>query len=149
MVKFIVIAGPCVVESRDLLFEVAQSFVDIEKKFPVQFFFKSSYRKANRTSLKSFAGIGDELAVQYLYEVKQAFGLKILSDVHSAVDVEKFATYFDVVQIPAFLCRQTDLLLSAGKSGKIVNIKKGQFVSPWDIGKAVEKVRSTGNEMFG
>jgi 2-dehydro-3-deoxyphosphooctonate aldolase (KDO 8-P synthase) len=146
MDKFIVIAGPCVVESRDLLFEVAQSFVDIEKKFPVQFFFKSSYRKANRTSLKSFAGIGDELAVQYLYEVKQAFGLKILSDVHSALDVEKFATYFDVVQIPAFLCRQTDLLLSAGKSGKIVNIKKGQFVSPWDIGKAVEKVRSTGNE---
>ncbi len=145
MSKFLIIAGPCVVESRDLLFEVAEKFVEIENKLPIDFYFKSSYKKANRTSLKSFVGIGDELAIQYLLEVKQNFGFKILSDVHSTYEAENFGKYFDAIQIPAFLCRQTELLLAAGITGKIVNIKKGQFVSPWDIGKAVEKVRSTGN----
>lgn len=145
MSKFLVIAGPCVVESRDLLFEVAEKFVEIENKLPIDFYFKSSYKKANRTSLKSFVGIGDELAIQYLLEVKQHFGFKILSDVHSTNEAENFGKYLDAVQIPAFLCRQTELLLATGRTGKIVNIKKGQFVSPRDIGKAVEKVRSTGN----
>lgn len=146
MKKFIVIAGPCVVESRDLLFEVAEHFRSIVAEFDIDFYFKSSYRKANRTSIKSFSGIGDELALQYLSEVREKFGFKILSDVHSTFEAENYAKYLDVVQIPAFLCRQTDLLLAAGKTGKIVNIKKGQFVAPWDIIKAYEKVKSTGNE---
>ncbi|MCX7909722.1 MAG: 3-deoxy-8-phosphooctulonate synthase [Ignavibacteria bacterium] len=145
MDKFIVIAGPCVVESRDLLFEVAEYFTEITKEFEIEFFYKSSYKKANRTSLKSFTGIGDELALSYLCEVREKFGFKILSDLHSVDEIEKFSKYLDVVQIPAFLCRQTELLLAAGKSGKIVNIKKGQFVAPWDILKAREKVLSTGN----
>lgn len=146
MSKFIIVAGPCVVESRDLLFEVADYFKNILKDFNVDFYFKSSYKKANRTSIKSFTGIGDELALEYLSEVRQTFGFKILSDVHSSYECEKYASYLDAIQIPAFLCRQTDLLLSAGKTGKIVNIKKGQFVAPWDILKAWEKVKSTGNE---
>ncbi|MGB9913377.1 MAG: 3-deoxy-8-phosphooctulonate synthase [Candidatus Kapaibacteriota bacterium] len=145
MKKFIVIAGPCVVESRDLLLEVAEYFQSVLKEFDIDFFFKSSYRKANRTSVKSFAGIGDELALQYLAEVREKFGYRILSDVHSVQEAENYQSYLDVIQIPAFLCRQTDLLLAAGRTGRIVNIKKGQFVAPWDILKAVEKVESTGN----
>ncbi|ROL57370.1 3-deoxy-8-phosphooctulonate synthase [Bacteroidetes/Chlorobi group bacterium Naka2016] len=146
MEKFIVIAGPCVVESRDLLFEVAERFRSIVKEFDIDFYFKSSYRKANRTSIKSFVSIGDEVALEYLSEVREKFGYKILSDVHTPQEAERYSKYLDVIQIPAFLCRQTDLLLSAGKSGKIVNIKKGQFVAPWDILKAYEKVKSTGND---
>lgn len=146
MEKFIVIAGPCVVESRDLLYEVANYFNDFIKEFDIDFYFKSSYRKANRTSLNSFAGIGDELALQYLVEIREVFGFKILSDVHSSEEVFKYSSYLDAIQIPAFLCRQTDLLLAAGRSGKIVNIKKGQFVAPWDILRAREKVVSTGNQ---
>lgn len=146
MNKFIIIAGPCVVESRDLLFEVADYFNNLLKEFDVEFYFKSSYKKANRTSIKSFIGIGDELALQYLSEIKSFYGFKILSDVHSSYEVEKYSNYLDAIQIPAFLCRQTDLLLSAGKTGKTVNIKKGQFVSPWDILKAWEKVKTTGND---
>jgi len=143
--RFIVIAGPCVVESRDLLFEVAEYFKEIISKFDIDFYFKSSYRKANRTSVKSFSGLGDEVALQYLSEVREQFGFKILSDVHSAFEAESYSSYLDVIQIPAFLCRQTDLLISAGKTGKVVNIKKGQFVAPWDILKAAEKVEATGN----
>ncbi len=146
MEKFIVIAGPCVVESRDLLFEVAEYFSNFINGLAVDFYFKSSYRKANRTSLNSFIGIGDEIALQYLSEIREVFGFKILSDVHSTEEVFKYSKYLDAIQIPAFLCRQTDLLLAAGESGKIVNIKKGQFVAPWDILRAREKVVSTGNQ---
>lgn len=146
MKRLIVISGPCVVESRDLLFEVADYFNNIVKEYDIDFYFKSSYKKANRTSIKSFVGIGDELALEYLTEIRKVFGFKILSDVHSCTEVDNYSKYLDVIQIPAFLCRQTDLLLSAAKTGKIVNIKKGQFVAPWDILKAWEKVKSAGNE---
>ncbi|MFN3307040.1 MAG: 3-deoxy-8-phosphooctulonate synthase, partial [Candidatus Kapaibacteriota bacterium] len=146
MKSFIVIAGPCVVESRDLLFEVAEYFSKFIAQLGVDFYFKSSYRKANRTSLNSFTGIGDEIALQYLSEIRDVFSFKILSDVHSTEEVVNYAKYLDAIQIPAFLCRQTDLLLAAGKSGKIVNIKKGQFVAPWDILRARDKVVGTGNQ---
>ncbi len=143
--RLIVIAGPCVVESRDLLFEVAEVLKEIPKIFPVELYFKSSYKKANRTSLDSFVGIGDEIAVQYLVEVKERFGLRILTDFHNPDEISKFSHFFDVVQIPAFLCRQTELLVAAGKTNKIVNIKKGQFMAPWDMKQACIKVTSTGN----
>lgn len=146
MTKFIVIAGPCVVESQELLFEVAEFLSEVRKDFSnIEIYFKSSYKKANRTSLSSFTGIGDARAIEYLLEVKERFFFPILSDVHTPEEVKKYGHLFDVVQIPAFLSRQTDLLIAAGKTGKVVNIKKGQFLSPYSIKNAVEKVESTGN----
>jgi 2-dehydro-3-deoxyphosphooctonate aldolase (KDO 8-P synthase) len=142
---FIVVAGPCVVESRDLLFEVADVLSAIGKEFAIDLYFKSSYRKANRTSLNSFVGIGDETALEYLSEVKSVYNLKILTDVHTPEEAVKNSKFVDAIQIPAFLCRQTELLLAAGRTGKIVNIKKGQFVAPMDMKKAYDKVVSTGN----
>lgn len=144
--NFIVVAGPCVVESRDLLFEVADALLAITKKFTIDLYFKASYRKANRTSLNSFVGIGDEIALEYLSEVKSTFNLKILTDVHTPEEAIENSKFVDVIQIPAFLCRQTELLLAAGRTGKIVNIKKGQFVAPMDMKKAFDKVASTGNK---
>lgn len=143
--KFKIIAGPCVVESKEMLIETASKLSEICKKYNVDFIFKSSYKKANRTSNSSFMGIGDELALSYLKEVKQEFSLTILTDVHSVEEVGIASQYVDVLQIPAFLSRQTELLKAAAKTGKIVNIKKGQFLAPEDMGKAIEKVVSTGN----
>ena len=141
----VLIAGPCVVESRDLVFKTARTIQSIAQKLQIPFIFKSSYKKANRTSGKSFSTIGDEAALKILAEVKREFGVPILTDVHSEREVLLGAEVADVLQIPAFLCRQTELLQAAGRSGKAVNIKKGQFVAPEDMELAAEKVASTGN----
>lgn len=140
------IAGPCLAESKEMLFEVAEELKSISLSTGVDIIFKASYRKANRTSISSFSGVGDEIALSWLAEVKRKFDMKILTDIHSTDEAKLAAEFVDILQIPAFLCRQTDLLLAAGESGKIVNIKKGQFVSAETIIKAAQKVASTGNK---
>ncbi|SRR5690606_263545 len=143
---FVLIAGPCVVESESLIFSTAQAIHQITTELNIPFIFKSSYRKANRTSLKSFTGLGDLEGLKLLSEVKKKFNLHILTDIHSVEDAKTASQYVDVLQIPAFLCRQTDLLIAAGETGKFVNIKKGQFLAPEDMKHAAEKVASTGNK---
>ncbi len=142
----VLIAGPCVVESREMIFRTAEKIQSITRRLEIPFIFKSSYKKANRSSGKSFSTIGDESALKILGDVKREFGIPILTDVHSEKEVLMGAEVADVLQIPAFLCRQTELLEAAGKSGKAVNIKKGQFVAPEDMALAAEKVASTGNK---
>lgn len=139
------IAGPCVVESRDLVMRTAEKLKQAAEKVGVGLIFKASYKKANRTSVKSFTGIGDEAALRILREVKESLALPVLTDVHSVEEAELAAGYVDVLQIPAFLSRQTELLQAAGKTGKAVNIKKGQFMAPGDMHQAAEKVLATGN----
>ncbi len=143
--KFIIIAGPCVVESHEMLDETASYLKQVCSKYNVEFFFKSSYKKANRTSSSSFTGIGDEKALSMLAEIGRKYTLPVLTDVHSTSEVKLASEYVDVLQIPAFLSRQTELLRAAGNTGKIVNIKKGQFMAPADMRKAAEKVSATGN----
>lgn len=142
----VLIAGPCVVESRDLIFKTAGKIQSIAHRLQIPFIFKSSYKKANRTSGKSFSSIGDDAALKILGDVKREFGVPILTDVHSEREAQSAAEVADVLQIPAFLCRQTELLQAAGRTGKAVNIKKGQFVAPEDMALAAEKVASTGNK---
>jgi len=141
----VIIAGPCVVESRELALKVAREARKITNKLGLRYIYKSSYKKANRTSGKSFAGIGMDEALKILDEVKKEFDLPILTDVHSENEVEAAAEVADVLQIPAFLCRQTEILQAAGKTGKAVNIKKGQFMAPEDMSQQAEKVVATGN----
>jgi 2-dehydro-3-deoxyphosphooctonate aldolase (KDO 8-P synthase) len=141
----VIIAGPCVVESRELALKVAHDAKKIAEKLGVPLIYKSSYKKANRTSGKSFVGIGMDEALKILGEVKKEFNLPILTDVHSENEVEAAAEVADVLQIPAFLCRQTELLQAAGKTGKVVNIKKGQFMAPEDMSQQAEKVAAVGN----
>lgn len=141
----VLIAGPCVVEGRDLIVETASRIKDISAKTGVPAIFKSSYKKANRTSGTSFSTIGETQALKILGDVKESFGLPVLTDVHSESEVEAAAEVVDVLQIPAFLSRQTELLLAAGRSHRAVNIKKGQFMAPEDMAFAAEKVASTGN----
>jgi 2-dehydro-3-deoxyphosphooctonate aldolase (KDO 8-P synthase) len=140
-----VIAGPCVVENEQLCLTVAERVQQITSKLGLPYVFKSSYDKANRTSVESFRGLGIDQGLRILERVRDAIGVPVLSDVHSVEDVRAAADVLDVLQIPAFLCRQTDLLLAAGQTGKVVNVKKGQFLAPWDMRHAVEKVVSTGN----
>jgi len=144
--SFFLIAGPCVVESEELVFEVAEKVSTICKNLGIPYIFKASYKKANRTSANSFTGLGDDFGLQTVQKVGQHFGLPTTSDIHSEEEARKAAQYVDVLQIPAFLCRQTELLLTAGETGKIVNVKKGQFVSGDAMRFAVEKVQSTGND---
>jgi 2-dehydro-3-deoxyphosphooctonate aldolase (KDO 8-P synthase) len=143
--NFFLIAGPCVVEDEALLMEVADKVSGICKRLGIPYIFKSSYRKANRTSANSFTGIGDDNALHLLQKTGKHFGLPVTSDVHAHDETAEAAKYIDVLQIPAFLCRQTDLLLAAGETGKIVNVKKGQFLSGHSMKFAVEKIKSTGN----
>ena len=143
---FVLIAGPCVVENKKITFETAAAIKEITQELNIPYVFKSSYKKANRTDINSFTGLGDEEALEILAEVKKEFGLPLLTDVHTAEEVEAAAKVVDILQIPAFLCRQTDLLIAAGKTGKIVNVKKGQFLAPEDMKHAAGKVASTGNE---
>ena len=143
---FVLIAGPCVVESRDLILSTAEKIVEITSKLKIPYIFKSSYKKANRTSVNSFTGIGDQEALKILGEVKNLFRISVLTDVHSVEEVKMAAEVVDVLQIPAFLCRQTELLVEAGKTNKAINIKKGQFLAPDEIQYAADKVKSTGNE---
>jgi len=143
------IAGPCVIESEAHALMMAKAIKAIAGKLQIPYIFKASYDKANRTSLKSFRGPGLTEGLRILQKVKKEIGVPVLTDVHQATDVPAVAAAVDVVQIPAFLCRQTDLLVAAAKHAKAINIKKGQFVSPWDMRHAVDKVReSGGNNIF-
>lgn len=143
---FVLIAGPCVVENKNIIFKTAEKIKLICEELNIDFIFKSSYKKANRTSLNSFSGIGDEEALQILADVKKEFRVPVLTDVHTSEEIKRASEVADVLQIPAFLSRQTELLLEAGKSGKAVNIKKGQFLAPDDMQYAADKVASTGNK---
>lgn len=138
------IAGPCVIESADVLNTVAEEIVRLNKKYGLDIIFKSSFDKANRTSLKSFRGPGLEKGLQMLADVKERFGLKILTDIHEAYQASSAGEVADVLQIPAFLCRQTDLLVAAAKTGRVVNIKKAQFLSGRDMQYPVEKAKQSG-----
>lgn len=143
--NFFLIAGPCVVESEELVFEVAEKVSEICSRHSIPLIFKSSYKKANRTSASSFTGVGDQTGLQIIKKAAQKFSLPTTTDIHSEKEAVMAATYVDVLQIPAFLCRQTELLIAAGNTGKIVNVKKGQFVSGEAMKFAVEKINSTGN----
>ncbi|MFN4320287.1 MAG: 3-deoxy-8-phosphooctulonate synthase [Aquificaceae bacterium] len=141
----LIIAGPCVIEEEGIVFEVAEHLKRLSEEFPeFDFVFKSSFDKANRSSHKSFRGPGLEKGLRILQKVKEEFGLKITTDVHETWQVRPAAEVVDIIQIPAFLCRQTDLIIEAGRSGKPVNVKKGQFLAPWDAKNIVEKLKFAG-----
>jgi len=143
--NFLLIAGPCVVESREIVFETAEKLINLSDKYSVPLIFKSSYRKANRSKGSSFTGIGDEAALKILADVREKFSVPVVTDIHNPEEASMAADYVDVLQIPAFLCRQTDLLTAAAKTGKWVNIKKGQFLSGASMKFAVDKVEEGGN----
>jgi 2-dehydro-3-deoxyphosphooctonate aldolase (KDO 8-P synthase) len=138
------IAGPCVIESEAHALKMAEAIASVARQKKIPLIFKASYDKANRTSVRSFRGPGLDEGLRVLQKIRERTELPVLTDVHQAGDVERVAEVADVIQIPAFLCRQTDLLVAAGQSGRAVNIKKGQFVSPWDMRHAVDKVRDSG-----
>lgn len=140
------IAGPCVIESYESCLKLAEKLKIIFESQKVPFIFKASYDKANRTSVSSYRGPGVKEGMKILSDIKKQLDIPVLSDVHCKEDIPTVAGILDVIQIPAFLCRQTDLILSAGKTGKPINIKKGQFLAPWDMKAVVEKIQSTGNE---
>lgn len=144
--NFFLIAGPCVVEDEALLTEVADHVQEVCRKLEIPYIFKASYRKANRTRLDSFTGIGDVEGLHLLKKIKNRFGLPVTTDIHSAEEAALAAAYADILQIPAFLCRQTDLLVAAAETGKVVNVKKGQFVSGPAMKFAVDKIRQSGND---
>lgn len=143
--NFFLIAGPCVVESNDLVHEVAEQVAHLCSKFEIPYVFKASYRKANRTSANSFTGLGDEIALEMIQAVGKKFQLPTTTDIHTAEEASLAARYVDILQIPAFLCRQTDLLIAAATTQKIVNVKKGQFLSGPSMKFAVEKIEKAGN----
>jgi len=144
--NFYLIAGPCVIESREICFEVAKKIIGITDKLRIPFIFKSSYKKANRSKIDSFSGIGDKAGLELLRDIRKELQIPVLTDVHSPEEAYFASQYVDVLQIPAFLCRQTDLLVAAAKTGKTVNIKKGQFLAPESMKFAVEKVVQSGNK---
>jgi 2-dehydro-3-deoxyphosphooctonate aldolase (KDO 8-P synthase) len=144
--NFFLLAGPCVVEGEQLTREIAKRTQEITDRLSIPFIFKASYRKANRSRLDSFTGIGDEKALEILAGIRSDFNLPIVTDIHTAQEAELAAKYVDILQIPAFLCRQTDLLVAAGNTGCVINIKKGQFVSPESMQFAAQKVVETGNK---
>jgi len=143
--NFFLIAGPCVIESEKISMEIAEKTLNICNKLEIPFIFKGSYRKANRSRIDSFTGIGNTEALSILKKVGEKFNIPTLTDIHSAEEASIAAQYVDVLQIPAFLCRQTDLLVAAAKTGKIVNIKKGQFLSPESMEHVITKVKESGN----
>lgn len=144
--KPIFIAGPCVIESQDVLEEVAQELVRLNKKFNIKIIFKSSFDKANRTSIYSYRGPGINKGLQMLSDIKEKYNLRLLTDIHESYQASLVSDIIDIIQIPAFLCRQTDLLVAAAKTGKIINIKKAQFLSGEDMQYPVQKVREAGND---
>ena len=144
--KFFLMAGPCVIENEQMPFEICEKLKEICERLDIDLIFKASYRKANRSKIDSFSGIGDEKALKILGEIRKKYSLPIVTDIHSAEEAEMAAEYVDILQIPAFLCRQTDLLLAAAKTNKIINIKKGQFLSAQSMKHVADKVLSVGNE---
>jgi len=144
--NLVMIAGPCVIESMAATLAIARTLKDMARELGLSLIFKASYDKANRTSLASYRGPGLEKGLEILARVKAEVGLPVLSDVHQVAEVGPAAQVLDVLQIPAFLCRQTDLVVAAARSGKVVNIKKGPFLAPWDLGPVLEKARAAGNE---
>lgn len=144
-IPFILMAGPCAIEDTETPFQIAETVLALCQKHNIPYIFKGSYRKANRTGGKSFTGIGDEKALEILGQVKAKYNIPVVTDIHESHEAERAATVVDVLQIPAFLCRQTDLIVAAASTGKIVNIKKGQFMSGEAMRFAAEKVRNTGN----
>lgn len=143
--NFLLIAGPCAIEGEEMAMHIARHLVEMTNRLKIPFIFKGSYRKANRSRLDSFTGIGDEKALQVLQQVRQTFNVPVLTDIHTPEEATMAAQYVDVLQIPAFLCRQTDLLIAAARTGKVVNIKKGQFVAPESMAFAARKVVDMGN----
>ena len=143
--NFFLIAGPCAIEGEEMAFEIAEQILTICNRLQIPFIFKGSYRKANRSRLDSFTGIGDIEALSILKKVGEKYNIPTLTDIHSEKEAEIAANYVDVLQIPAFLCRQTDLLVAAAQTGKVVNIKKGQFLSPESMKHAVDKITESGN----
>lgn len=146
IMKPVFIAGPCVIESNELLDTVAQELVRLNNKYDIQIVFKSSFDKANRTSIHSYRGPGLEKGLQMLADIKTRYGLQVLTDIHESYQAAPAGEVVDIIQIPAFLCRQTDLLVAAAKTGKIVNIKKAQFLSGIDMQYPVQKVKESGND---
>ena len=144
--RFFLLAGPCVIEDEESPFKIAEKLVAITKSLDIPLVFKGSYRKANRSRLDSFQGIGDERALNVLKNISKQYNVPVVTDIHSCEEADMAAEYVDILQIPAFLCRQTDLLVAAAKTGKIVNIKKGQFLSGDSMRFAVEKVQQSGNQ---
>lgn len=144
--QFFLLAGPCVIEGERMAMEIAEEAVKITSQLGIPYVFKGSYRKANRSRLDSFTGIGDHEALRILAKVRENFGVPVVTDIHTAEEAAMAAEYVDVLQIPAFLCRQTDLLVAAARTGKAVNIKKGQFLSPDAMQFALQKVRDAGND---
>ena len=144
--NFFLIAGPCVIESRELCHETAEKLVSLSEKYSIPYIFKSSYKKANRSRIDSFTGIGDKQGLEILSEIKNKYNIPVLTDVHSAEEAAFAANYVDVIQIPAFLCRQTDILVAAAKTGKVVNVKKGQFLSAASMKFVAKKITDSGND---
>lgn len=144
--NFFLLAGPCVIEGEDMALEIARTIAPVCAELNIPYVFKGSYRKANRSRLDSFTGIGDLEALHILSKVRDEVGVPVVTDIHTASEAEMAAEFVDILQIPAFLCRQTDLLVAAARTGRIVNIKKGQFLAPSSMKFAVEKVRESGND---
>lgn len=144
--QFFLLAGPCVIEGEEMALDIAEQCVRITSELGIPYVFKGSYRKANRSRIDSFTGVGDLKALKVLAKVRDTFGVPVVTDIHAADEAEMAAEYVDVLQIPAFLCRQTDILIAAAGTGKAVNIKKGQFLSPDAMQFAIQKVRDAGND---
>jgi 2-dehydro-3-deoxyphosphooctonate aldolase (KDO 8-P synthase) len=144
--NFFLMAGPCAIEGEEIALRIAEEIVNVTNKLQIPYIFKGSYRKANRSRVDSFTGIGDEKALKILAKIRSEFNIPVVTDIHSAGEAEIAAHYVDVLQIPAFLCRQTDLLIAAAKTGKVINIKKGQFLSAGSMTFAVDKVKDSGND---
>lgn len=143
---FTLIAGPCVLESREHAFEMAHALAELTNKLDIGLIYKTSFDKANRTSIQGVRGLGLKAALPIFADIREKFGCPVLTDVHEATQCAIVAEAVDVLQIPAFLCRQTDLLLAAGKTGKAINVKKGQFLAPWDMKNVIKKIEETGNQ---
>lgn len=146
MKKLMLIAGPCVIETEENAMYIAKEVKEIAEKLGLDYYFKASFDKANRTSLSSYRGPGIEEGIRSLKKIKDEYNLKIATDIHEPWQAEKVAEVADIIQIPAFLCRQTDLLTAAAKTGKIINIKKAQFLAPWDMKNVVNKIENSGNQ---
>ncbi len=146
MNKFILIAGPCVIESEENIMLIAKTIKEIAERLDLDCYFKASFDKANRTSISSYRGPGIEEGIRILKKAKDTFDLKIATDIHESCQADKIAEVADIIQIPAFLCRQTDLLVAVAKTGKLINVKKAQFMAPWDMKNVIEKLEESGNK---